>query len=86
MNKSTVSAIQLDGSRIEYHKPDLSLAYSALAPKVSEAWAFLRCGKIEEASEVLDGAQSVIDAVSRTSATIELVGGESDRTGEKFDE
>jgi hypothetical protein len=79
VDDSKVSAIQLEGSRIEYHKPDLGLAYSALAPKVSEAWAFLRCGKIDEAKKAMAGAQAVIDAAAMQSATIELVGDGSSR-------
>ena len=69
-----VSAIAIGDQRIEYHKPDLTLAYSVLAPKVSEAWAFLRCGNIEEAKKAMASAQSVIDTAAMTSATIEIVG------------
>lgn len=75
-NESTadprVSAIQLDPPRIEYHKPDLGLAYSVLAPKVAEAWAFLKAGKIPAATKALDEAKEVVDVAAMQAASITI--------------
>lgn len=70
VDRTTESGIAVGDHRIEYHKPDLTLAYSALAPKVSEAWALLRCGNIEEAKKAMESAQAVIDTAAMTSAPI----------------
>ena len=63
----------MNTDRIEYHKLDLGLAYAGLAPKVSEAWAYLRCGDIEKAKRVLESAQAMIDSVSTPGASIHQV-------------
>ena len=46
---------------IEYRPPDLGLAYTTLAPKVTEALAFLQCGEIELAAMSLKAAKEIID-------------------------
>ena len=72
-----VSAIQCGELRTEYHKPDLGLAYSVMAPMVSEAWAFLQAGKLDEAATALCKAKAVIDTAAITSAAVELVADEA---------
>ncbi len=71
-----VAAIQVGRSRIEYHRPDLALAYATLAPKVSEAWAYLRCGDTDAAKAAVEAAQAVIDATAAAVTTIEMVSAE----------
>jgi len=71
---SSVSAVQIGDTRVEFHDPDLGLAYSALAPLVSEAWAFLQCGKSEEALKSLRAARAVIETATMVVAVAETPG------------
>lgn len=48
----------------EIKPPDLSLAYSALAPLVAEANAFMRSGRVDLCSIALDHARAVIEQVT----------------------
>jgi hypothetical protein len=73
-----ISAVELDGARIEYRKPDLGLAYSTLAPLVSEAWAYLQCENIGEAKRLMEEAREVI----ATASTTQLVLADTDQESE----
>lgn len=72
-----MSAVQIGEQRIECHKPDLTLAYSVLAPLVTESLAYYECGHEKDGLDALRRAKAVIDTAAMTSATIELVSGES---------
>jgi hypothetical protein len=69
VNESNVSAIQLGDYRCEYHKPDLAVAYSIVAPLIAEAYAYLRCDKIMQATDCVKRAKAVIDQ-AETQATV----------------
>jgi hypothetical protein len=68
-----MSAVQ----RIEYHKPDLTLAYSVLAPLVTESLAYYECGYEKDGLDALRRAKAVIDTAAITSATLEIVDDDS---------
>jgi hypothetical protein len=72
-----MSALQIGEQRIKYHKPDLTLAYSVLAPLVTESLAYYECGHEKDGLDALRQAKAVIDAAVITSATPEIVGDES---------
>lgn len=59
-----ISAIQSGGKRIEYHKPDLSIAYAVLAPVVAEAATLAERGCYAEAWMMLKRAKEVVDEVA----------------------
>jgi hypothetical protein len=65
-----MEGVQL-ASGVEYVKPDLGLVYAQLAPKVVEAWAFFKCGRLEEAREALERCKATIDEVATTAAVFE---------------
>lgn len=56
-----VSAIQIDGQRIEYAPIDLALAYASIAPLVTEAYAYFKSGKRNEAEEAIEKARAKIE-------------------------
>lgn len=57
-----MSAVQIGERRIEYHKQDLTLAYSVLAPLVTESLAYYECGHETRGLDALRRAKAVIDA------------------------
>lgn len=61
------SAVQIGEYRIEYFPPDLSFAYSVLAPLVTEALAYYECGHEKDALDSLRRAKAVIDTAAITS-------------------
>lgn len=65
-----VSAVQIGEQRIEYHKPDLTLAYAALAPLVTEALAYYECDSREHGRDALRRAKAVIDRAATTVVSI----------------
>lgn len=67
---SQICAVQEGDMRVEYRPPDLGLAYSVLAPIVSEAWAFMQCGQPLKAKQALKRAMKVIDMAGVTSVTL----------------
>jgi hypothetical protein len=70
---ANVSAIQLGSARVEYLEPDLGLAYSALAPHVCEAYAFLKCGNLDAAATSLRFAREIIHTASLTAVHLQVV-------------
>lgn len=72
-----MSAVQIGEQRIEYHKPDLTLAYLVLAPLVAESLAYYECGHEKDGLDALRRAKEVIDTAAITSATLEIVGDDS---------
>lgn len=69
MDDRTISAIQCGGNRMEYHPPDMGLAYSHLAPLVTEAYAFMTCGDRDKCDESLKRAREVIKLAGLWSVT-----------------
>lgn len=67
------SAIQTGSHRIEYHQPDLTLAYATVAPLITEAHAMFECGEPDKARETIAKARGLVEAVTMTSVTIETV-------------
>jgi hypothetical protein len=52
------------GDPIELPNPDLTFAYSCLAPLVTEALTFLRCNRRTECEEALLKARKVIETAT----------------------
>jgi len=72
-SNANVAAIQLGPARVEYLEPNLGLAYSALAPHVCEAYAFLKCGNLEAAATSLRFARQLIHTASLTAVHLQVV-------------
>ena len=66
-----ITAVQQGDHRIEYLAPDYGGAYAAIAPLVSEAFAFLKCERIEDAMKSLESARAVIEVASMMVCMIE---------------
>ena len=60
-----ISAIELDGQRLEFFEPNLTLAYAALAPLVTKAQALYRAGEDEDGYTALREAVTVIEQVTQ---------------------
>lgn len=65
-----ISAVQCNDNRVEYHPPDMALAYSQLAPFVSEAFAYLDCGETDKCFDVLRRAKNVVDLAGIWALTV----------------
>ena len=55
--------IKMNNNNIGIVPPDLSLAYAALVPLVTEAHIFIKSGRIDECVKSLDKARKLIDGI-----------------------
>lgn len=79
----STSAVQIGDQRVEYHKPDMGLAYAVLAPLVTEALAYLDAGNEKKGMAALRRAREVIDSAGLAMATISIVRHSSDADSQK---
>lgn len=62
MNIKTNQPLHLMPNGAELTASRFAEMYAALAPKVSEAWAFLKSGNTKEALDALDRAQELVNS------------------------